>query len=265
MSIQVEMNVDEFTKDNLPTKAYLDDILSYGRQGTYETFGSAFELNTYKKIYVVRMTNSDSELIGVAIGAVYKPNTMRRCAQWDFGSNRKRELWIDNVWVCESARSQGLGKQLVAKLEELLSKHLPDGIAKPNIYVLAPCGEFFLKCKYRLICTPDHKDDDDYPDSFMFGVYGGLWYAKNILNPDEFPADEVLDNIPLYFATDYGLRPLYASYFSEPAPSMDVLTQWLDGDDYSKVTSDLIDRLVNPNDAKYYRDELRSYQASVIV
>lgn len=200
----------KFTKNNPPAIDFWE---------TYENIKTIGELHGHNQVfnladtvYVITATDEDDEVVGMIIGAVYKANSIDRNDQWQFGENRHRTLWIDYIW---SSR-KGYGKQLLNRMEKLLSQHSREAPRK-NIYVVSveTSGWFYNSQGYQCICTPDHDDDEDKPDSYVYGSCIGFWYAKNLEDKNLLPEGEVIREPTYDRVMTNKRRDLYGMYFQK--------------------------------------------------
>jgi len=243
---RLSVSVDVFTPETAASESYIQELKKLCKP--YIGGGMPFVYN-YTHIYIVKAMDQSNEIIGGGVGTVYKEDTIGRCDQWHFGTNYQRMLWIDKLWVITKMQGCGIGRQIVKKLENVLSKHINEA-SRPNIYVMGVTGSggFYRKCNYQLVDTPDHQEDEDYPSSYKYGACVGFWYAKNLLNPEKFPSNEKSDHMDLICAVKNRLQSDYQSYFLDPVPDLDFLIQWLENDDYSKVDQKVIDQIRPENE-----------------
>lgn len=118
------------------------------------------------------------KVVGVCVGTVYKPGTISRHWQWNFGENKKRELWIDSLFT--NPHSKCKGSTMLAAVEDKLRQHI-NSVQRKNIYIASvfPAVGFYEVCGYREIITPEDKvEDEDYP--FVFRSEHLKWMCKGL-------------------------------------------------------------------------------------
>jgi len=83
---------------------------------------------------------------GLCVGAIYKKNSIKRCSQWNFEENRKRQLWI--VHLHSNPTSSCSGTHLLKLTEsKLIEESAKYDIDRRNIYTLSiyPAVGFYEK------------------------------------------------------------------------------------------------------------------------
>lgn len=147
----------------------------------YQDWNNALRLTTFnlkpRKESIQRLISvkcvDNGIMVGWLGGGIYKEETTGRCSQWSFGENKERLVWIDIVVSIK----KGVGRKLLQELEKTV-KALKFG-KRQNIYVLSTfkAAEFYRKCGFTAINTPNNEDDEDYPGVFL-GEANGCWFAK---------------------------------------------------------------------------------------
>jgi hypothetical protein len=156
-------------------------LISSGMQFTYSSVSFPDEFGfKCKNVFESELNVSikaieDGKVVGRVIASLYPP-TMVRANQWEFGMNRERRLWIDDLDFVESHTDTGLDIKLIELAVEWLKKVSGD-VPRKNIYMI--CGPKYVlvlrKLGWEVIETDDHSDDEDFPDAFAREV--GCWMA----------------------------------------------------------------------------------------
>ena len=124
----------------------------------------------------------NGEICGFGLGTVYERESIHRADQWTFGENRKRQLYIDNLWS-----TKNVGRKILTILEKELLIY---------VVALSESNGFYSSCGYYEIETPETEEDDDYVTSYQDGGELKCWMAK--------PLGSELDQENLYlFDIDY--------------------------------------------------------------
>jgi len=108
---------------------------------------------------VMIVARNDDKMIGEVAVSIYSTDTLERKSVWIFGENENRSAWIDRI----DSSVKGLGRILLEKAKEwVMSRiHL---CQRKNLYVasLHDAVNFYRKCGYARIHTPQSQVDEDY-------------------------------------------------------------------------------------------------------
>lgn len=128
--------------------------------------------------YSVSCTYQEGEKVyGYGLATIYKRNTIGRANQWDFGSNRPRQIWIDELWS-----NKNVGKQIMQILENKLLQKGQD-LEKRNIYIMAlsSASGFYQSLGYEEIVMEETDEDEDSPYIFVECNDPKCWMAKGMI------------------------------------------------------------------------------------
>lgn len=150
-----------------------------------------FSLSPYtnqevEKIFTVVGIDND-EICGLGIATIYREGTIKRCNQWIFGENRRRNFWIEHLWIDKNSSCRG--KEILKICEEKLIEN-QDLADRKNIYTLSieDSAGFYFNQGYQEINTLPTDEDEDEISSFCDNRM--YWYAK--------PIFDVLDNETIF-------------------------------------------------------------------
>lgn len=133
--------------------------------------------------YIYILAYIGDQCVGRIAAGIYSSKTLARVSQWEFVANKHRNCWIDDLRVSEKYQKQGIGSELLRRVEDFFSsnrsnyeKKFPK--FKRNVYVVStfPSVPFYKKNGYYMIKTSDHDDDEDFPEVYAAEV--GQWMAK---------------------------------------------------------------------------------------
>jgi hypothetical protein len=107
---------------------------------------------------VIIVAKENNKIVGEVSVSIYSSKTLKRKSVWIFGKNKKRSAWIDRI----DSSVKGLGRILLEKAKDWVKQriHL---CKNKNLYVTSIVDDFYRKCGYSRIYTPDSKDDEDHP------------------------------------------------------------------------------------------------------
>jgi hypothetical protein len=129
--------------------------------------------------YCVSCTyEEDGKIHGYGLATIYQHNSIERCNQWNFGGNRKRQIWIDDLWSVKN-----VGKEIMNKLEDIILKKIDiDKLERKNIYIMAlgSASGFYHSLGYEEINFSEDDEDEDDPYVFSECAELKIWMAKSI-------------------------------------------------------------------------------------
>ena len=162
-----------------------EDWKIHFKKAQNETHIACSTCDDEKECTMVRFKDNENNLLAFLKAGIYEKGTFGRCAQWKFGENKYRTLWIDFVW----SGKKGLGSEIMKYFENYVKTLKIDG--RQNIYVVSidSAFMFYLKCGYSAIATPENdEEDEDYPCVYWSEI--GKWMAKPL---GEYLDEEKID------------------------------------------------------------------------
>ena len=126
----------------------------------------------------------EGEFVSFLKGTIYEKGTLGRCAQYSYGGNKDRVLWIDFMW----SSKKGNGRKMIECFESYVRTLKIDG--KKNIYVFSLDSSFmfYIKCGYSAISTPNHPEDREFPS---IAWEDGKWLAKALYVEDTLDNEKI--------------------------------------------------------------------------
>lgn len=163
----------------------------------------------------------NDKIEGYGLIVLYKPGTMTRCNQWEFGENKQREIWIESLWSINHG-----GKILLNYLHHEMKSYIQEHkivLVRNNIYTVAltTANGFFKHCGYEEIITPDHEDDNDYPSSYQYGgeLLSWMAYPLNSEIEGETIANFEINEWYLNECIQRGRADMINKILSQPVPN----------------------------------------------
>lgn len=205
----------------------------------------------------------DEKILGYGLATIYDKNSIERCSQWNFGENRKREIWIDDLWSVKN-----VGKDIMKILtDEILKRVVIEDLERKNIYIMA-LGEasgFYHSLGYEEIVFNEDEEDEDCPYVFSESTGLKIWMAKGL---DEMQLDkEVIFDLKIdewYFGNclERDRMDMLQKILTFPVPSYKYLQQLRDLDclsDPDKFQADLMKYIRDGQNNNEKFEELAAY------
>jgi hypothetical protein len=107
---------------------------------------------------VIIVVKDNIQIVGEVAVSIYSSKTLKRKSVWLFGENKYRTAWIDRI----DSSVKGVGRILLEKAKEWVNQriHL---CKRKNLYVASIVDNFYRKCGYTRVYTPDSSGDEDSP------------------------------------------------------------------------------------------------------
>jgi len=107
---------------------------------------------------VIIVAKDNDKIVGEVAVSIYSSKTLKRKSVWLFGENKYRTAWIDRI----DSSVKGVGRILLEKAKEWVNQriHL---CKRKNLYVASIVDNFYRKCGYTRVYTPDSSGDEDSP------------------------------------------------------------------------------------------------------
>lgn len=107
---------------------------------------------------VIIIAKDSDKIVGEVSVSIYSSKTLVRKSVWLFVANKHRSAWIDRI----DSSVKGLGRILLEKAKEWVNQriHL---CKRKNLYAASIIDNFYRKCGYTRVYTPDSSGDEDSP------------------------------------------------------------------------------------------------------